>query len=44
MILQMVKNECVRLGGLLHIQGNYKILQLKVERNAVILDDPPCFE
>jgi hypothetical protein len=30
----MVRNECVRFGGHVHIQVNYKILHLKVPKNC----------
>jgi hypothetical protein len=32
MILQIVKNECIRFGGHVNIQVNYKILQLIVPK------------
>jgi multisubunit Na+/H+ antiporter MnhE subunit len=32
MILQKVRNECVRFGGNINIQVSYKILQLEVQK------------
>jgi hypothetical protein len=44
MILQTIKNECVRFGGRVDKQVSYKILQLKVPRKASILHNPACFQ
>jgi hypothetical protein len=44
MILQMVRNECVRFGGYVEIEVNYKILQLDVLKKTPSLQNPPCFE
>jgi hypothetical protein len=44
MILQTVRNECVRFGGHVDIQVSYKILQLKVSKKVPILHNPPCFQ
>jgi hypothetical protein len=41
MILQMVRNECVRFGQHVEIQVNYKILQLEVRKKAPILHNLP---
>jgi hypothetical protein len=43
MILQMVKNECVRFCEHVDRHVNYKILRLKVPNNAQTLHNPPCF-
>jgi hypothetical protein len=42
-ILQMVRNECVKFGRHVDRQVNYKILHLKVPNNAQTLHNPPCF-
>jgi hypothetical protein len=44
MILQTVKNECVRFGGHVDIEVNYKILWLDVLKKTPSLQNPPCFE
>jgi hypothetical protein len=44
MILQTVRNECVRFGGHVDIEVNYKILQLDVLKKTPSLQNPPCFE
>jgi hypothetical protein len=44
MILQMVRNECVRFGGHVDIEVNYKILLLDVLEMTPSLQNPPCFE
>jgi hypothetical protein len=44
MILQMVKNECVRFGGNVDIEVSYKILRIDVLKKTPSLQDPPCFE
>jgi hypothetical protein len=44
MILQMVKNECVRFGGHVDIEVSYKILQLDVLKETPSLQNLPCFE
>jgi hypothetical protein len=44
MILQMVRNECVRFGGHVDIEVSYKILQLDVLKETPSLQNPPCFE
>jgi hypothetical protein len=44
MILQMVRNECVRFGGHINIQVSYKILWLEVLKKALILHNPTCFQ
>jgi hypothetical protein len=43
MILQMVRNECVKFDRHVDRQVNYKILWLKVPKNAQNLHNPPCF-
>ena len=43
MILQMVRNECVKFGRHTDRQVDYKILQLKIPNNAQTLHNPPCF-
>jgi hypothetical protein len=43
MILQMVKNECVRFCEHVDRHVNYKILRLKVPNNAQNLHNPPCY-
>jgi hypothetical protein len=37
MILQMVRNECLRLGVHVDIQVSYKILQLQIPKEILIL-------
>jgi hypothetical protein len=44
MILQTVRNECVRFGGHVYIEVNYKILWLDVLKKTPSLQNPPCFE
>jgi hypothetical protein len=44
MILQMVRNECVRFGGHVDIEVSYKILQLDVLKETPSLQNPPCVE
>jgi hypothetical protein len=44
MILQMVRNECVRFGGHVDIEVNYKILQLYVLKEPPILHNLSCVE
>jgi hypothetical protein len=44
MILQMVWNECIWLGGQINIQVSYKILQLEVQTKASIFHNLPCFQ
>jgi hypothetical protein len=44
MVLQMVRKECVRFGGHVDIQVSYKILQLEVQKEALVLHNPPCFQ
>jgi hypothetical protein len=44
MILQMVRNECVRFGGHVDIEVSYKIVQLDVLKKTPSLENPPCFE
>jgi hypothetical protein len=44
MILQTVRNECVRFGGHVDIEVNYKILQLDVLKKTLSLQNPPCFK
>jgi hypothetical protein len=44
MILQKVRNECVRFGGHVDIEVSYKILQLDVLKKTPSLQNPPCFE
>jgi hypothetical protein len=41
MVLQMVRNECVRFGGHVDIEISYKILQLEALKEASILNK--CF-
>jgi hypothetical protein len=36
MILQMVRNECVRFGGYMEVQVSYKILYLEIPKKAPI--------
>jgi hypothetical protein len=42
MILQMVRNECVKFSGHVDIEVNYKILQLDVLKKTPSLQNPPC--
>jgi hypothetical protein len=44
MILQTVKNECVRFGGHVDIEVSYKILQLDVLKETLILHNLSYFE
>jgi hypothetical protein len=44
MILQTVRNECVRFGGHVDIEVSYKILRLDVQKETQTLQNPPCFE
>jgi hypothetical protein len=44
MVLQTVWNECVRFGGHINIQVNYKILQFEVQKKTSILHNLPCFQ
>jgi hypothetical protein len=44
MILQTVRNECVRFGGHIDIEVSYKILRLDVLKETPSLQNPPCFE
>jgi hypothetical protein len=44
LILQTVRNECVRFGGHVDIEVSYKILQLDVLEKTPSLQNPPCFE
>jgi hypothetical protein len=44
MILQMVKNECVRFGGHVDIEISNKILQLDILIETSILHNLSCFE
>jgi hypothetical protein len=44
MILQTVKNECVRFGGHVDVQVSYKILRLEVPTKAPILHNLACFQ
>jgi hypothetical protein len=44
MILQTVRNECVRFGGHVNIEVSYKILRLDVLKETPSLQNPPCFE
>jgi hypothetical protein len=44
MILQMVKNECVRFGGHVDIEVRYKILRLDVLKDTPILHNLYCFK
>jgi hypothetical protein len=39
-----VRNECVRFGGHVDIEVNYKILLLDVLKKTPSLQDPPYFE
>jgi hypothetical protein len=44
MILQTVRNECVRFDGHVDIEVNYKILGLDVLKMTPSLQNPPWFE
>jgi hypothetical protein len=44
MILQTVRNECARVGGHIDIDVSYKILWLKLQNDALILLNSPCFQ
>jgi hypothetical protein len=44
MILQMVRNECVRFGEHVDIEVGYKILRLDVLQETQILHNLSCFE
>jgi hypothetical protein len=44
MILQTVRNGCVRFGGHVDIEVSYKILELEVLKETPSLHNPPCFE
>jgi hypothetical protein len=44
MILQMVKNECVRFGEHVEVQVSYKILQLETPKKVPILHNLSCFQ
>jgi hypothetical protein len=44
MILQTVRNECVRFGGHVDIEVCYKILQLDVLKETLILHNLSCIE
>jgi hypothetical protein len=44
MILQTVRNECVRFGGHIDIEVSYKILWLDVLKEIPILHNLSCFE
>jgi hypothetical protein len=44
MILQTMRNECVRFGGHVDIEVSYKILQLDVLKETPSLQNSPCFE
>ncbi len=44
MILQTVRNECVRFGGHVDIEVSYKILRLDVLIETPSLQNPPSFE
>jgi hypothetical protein len=44
MILQTVRNVCVRFGGHVDIEVSYKILRLDVLKETPSLQNPPCFE
>jgi ABC-type phosphate transport system ATPase subunit len=43
MILQTVRNECVRFGGHVDIEISYKILWLDVLKETLILHNLSCF-
>jgi hypothetical protein len=44
MILQMLRSECVRFGGHVHIEVGYKISRLEVLYTTPILHNSPCFQ
>jgi ABC-type phosphate transport system ATPase subunit len=44
MILQTVRNECVRFGGHVDIEVSYKILRLNVLKETQNLHNLSCFE
>jgi hypothetical protein len=44
MILQTVRNECVRFGGHVDIEVRYKILRLDVLKETQNLHNLSCFE
>jgi hypothetical protein len=44
MILQTVRNECVRFGGHVDIEVSYKILHLDVLKETLILRNLSCLE
>jgi hypothetical protein len=44
MILETVRNECVRFGGHVDLEVNYEILWLDVLKKTRSLQNPPCFE
>jgi hypothetical protein len=44
MISQIVRKVCVRFGGHVDIEVNYKILQLEILNEAPILLNSPCFQ
>jgi hypothetical protein len=44
MILQTVRNGCVRFGGHVDIEVSYKILWLDVLKKTLILHNLSCFE
>jgi hypothetical protein len=43
-ILQTVRNECVRFGGYVDIEVSYKILRLDVLKETQNLHNLSCFE
>jgi hypothetical protein len=44
MILQMVRNECIRFGGHVEVQVSYKILVLNIPKKFPILQNLPYFQ
>jgi hypothetical protein len=44
MILQTVRNECIRFGGHVDIEVSYKILRLDVLKETPSLQNPPSLE
>jgi hypothetical protein len=44
MILQTIRNECLRFGGHVGIKISYKILHLEVLKNSPFLVTSPCFQ
>jgi hypothetical protein len=44
MILQTVRNDCVRFGGHVNIEVSYKVLRLDVLKDTLILYNLSCFE